>query len=252
MDSVIHGNPVYKFNNMKSPLTISIPKPCSENWNTFTHSEKGGLCARCERHVVDFTKMRDDEIVSFFQANPTHTCGRFLPQQLKGYAIPGGTRKKLNTTFLKAGVLTTLLILAEGVAHGQERPVKSTTESSPTSDNAQQAQREGRKITGVVKTDYDDNSPLPGAHVFLKGTTSGTVTDASGAFEFPVPIRAGDVLIVQFIGFRTQEIVWEEKNPSYIEIIMGTEYLELMGEVATTGIYQEKKPSFWSKVKSIF
>ncbi|MBI3481771.1 MAG: carboxypeptidase-like regulatory domain-containing protein, partial [Bacteroidetes bacterium] len=60
-----------------------------------------------------------------------------------------------------------------------------------------------RVITGKV-TSSDDGSALPGVNVVLKGTTSGTVTDATGDFKISVPAPGG-VLIFSFIGMRTSE-----------------------------------------------
>ena len=51
----------------------------------------------------------------------------------------------------------------------------------------------------------EDGSPLPGVNVVVKGTTTGTVTDADGAYSLAVP-AGGDVLVFTFIGLKTQEI----------------------------------------------
>lgn len=61
-----------------------------------------------------------------------------------------------------------------------------------------------RVVTGTVY-DKNDSSPLPGVSVLLKGTTSGTVTDANGKYEINVPVK-GSVLLFSNIGYITQEI----------------------------------------------
>ncbi len=60
-----------------------------------------------------------------------------------------------------------------------------------------------RKITGLV-TD-EDGAPLPGVTVFVKETTTGTITDANGNYVLNVPMGK-DVLIISFIGMKTQEV----------------------------------------------
>src|SRR5690606_3110809 len=50
----------------------------------------------------------------------------------------------------------------------------------------------------------DQNAPLPGASVLLKGTTIGVVTDFDG--KFSIEVSKGDVLIVSYIGYETQEV----------------------------------------------
>lgn len=66
-------------------MKISIPEPCSENWNNMTPKEKGRLCGVCSKVVVDFTKMKKDEISKYFASKKNErTCGRFLTSQLDG------------------------------------------------------------------------------------------------------------------------------------------------------------------------
>ena len=60
-----------------------------------------------------------------------------------------------------------------------------------------------RTITGTVK-DANDGSPLPGATVVVKGTTTGTATNFAG--EFSIEAENGDVLVVSFVGYESQEI----------------------------------------------
>lgn len=66
------------------PIQISIPKPCSEDWNRMTKKEKGRHCNSCNTTVVDFTRMSDEEIKNYFiELKNTKTCGRFYAGQLQ-------------------------------------------------------------------------------------------------------------------------------------------------------------------------
>lgn len=64
--------------------------------------------------------------------------------------------------------------------------------------------REQRVITGTV-TAADSGKPLPGVSVVLKGTKTGTVTNASGAYSITVP-EAGGTLIFSLAGMKTKEV----------------------------------------------
>lgn len=58
-------------------------------------------------------------------------------------------------------------------------------------------------LTGTV-TNHEDHTPLAFANISIKGTPIGTVTNASGDFEFHVPAQyVTDTLVVSYIGFET-------------------------------------------------
>src|SRR5688500_13405200 len=53
-------------------------------------------------------------------------------------------------------------------------------------------------------TDAVDGTPLVGANVLIKSTTTGTITDVDG--KFTLDAKPEDVLVVSFIGYVTVEI----------------------------------------------
>jgi hypothetical protein len=67
----------------QNTISISIPKPCHEDWNKMTPNEKGAFCGKCAKTVVDFTKRTTEEISSFLIAQSgKKICGRFMSDQL--------------------------------------------------------------------------------------------------------------------------------------------------------------------------
>ncbi|MFN7791546.1 MAG: carboxypeptidase-like regulatory domain-containing protein, partial [Cyclobacteriaceae bacterium] len=60
------------------------------------------------------------------------------------------------------------------------------------------------QVSGKV-TSGEDQSPLPGVNILVKGTTSGTISDANGAFTINVS-SGNDVLIFSCVGFTSQEV----------------------------------------------
>lgn len=83
-------------------------------------------------------------------------------------------------------------------------------------------------IKGTV-TDKTTDMPLPGVNVFIKGTTTGTVTDFDGMYQL-ANVNNGDVLVFSFIGYINQEItvtggddinvVLEESAQSLEEVVL--------------------------------
>jgi len=85
-----------------------------------------------------------------------------------------------------------------------------------------------RRITGKVTS---TDGAVPGANVVLKGTTTGTATDADG--NFALAIRgANPVLVISAIGYKTQEVT--VGNQSNVTITVSEEATAL-SEVVVTG-----------------
>jgi len=97
----------------------------------------------------------------------------------------------------------------------------------------------GQTVKGRV-TSGADQTPLPGVSVILKGTSTGTTTDANGTYSVSVANLENGVLSFSFIGFATQDI--PVNNQTTIDIVMVEDATQL-GEVVVTalGIEREQK-----------
>ncbi|MFN8428900.1 MAG: TonB-dependent receptor [Spirosomataceae bacterium] len=95
---------------------------------------------------------------------------------------------------------------------------------------------QGRKISGKV-TDAADGSGVPGASVTIKGTTKGAATDASGNFSLDIR-GAGDVLVVSFVGYKTEEITVGTQSVINVTLTSDAASLE---EVVVTGYSVDKR-----------
>src|SRR5690606_1477314 len=58
-------------------------------------------------------------------------------------------------------------------------------------------------VSGKVVA-FEDDAPLPGVNVMVKGTSQGTSTNAQGRYSLDV--RSTDVLVFSFIGYTTAEV----------------------------------------------
>ena len=61
-----------------------------------------------------------------------------------------------------------------------------------------------KTITGTV-TDAEDNQPVIGATVQVKGTMIGAATDLDGKYQIEAPV--GATLVFRYVGMRNQEVV---------------------------------------------
>ena len=112
--------------------------------------------------------------------------------------------------------------------------------------------KNGLNLSGTVVSSH---GPLPGATVHIKDSETVTVTDTNGKFNFPVELEEGDVLVISFIGFQTQELVIEADTPSFIEITMIPVDIYI-GAAPLTTHQSSKKTSvmsrIWQSVKAVF
>lgn len=91
-------------------------------------------------------------------------------------------------------------------------------------------------VRGVVVS-AEDNEPIIGASVLVKGTTVGTITDFDGAFALNVPSSA-NTLVVSYIGMSSQEV----SVSANVRVVMQSDTRALDEVVVTAlGISKEKK-----------
>ncbi len=62
---------------------IHIPKPCHADWEKMTQNEQGKFCSLCDKTVVDFTQMNEQEIKNYFiLKTEERICGHFKASQV--------------------------------------------------------------------------------------------------------------------------------------------------------------------------
>ena len=97
---------------------------------------------------------------------------------------------------------------------------------------------------GLVK-DATGESVI-GASVVVKGTTNGTITDFDGNFSLD-GIKKGDVIVISYVGYQTQEIKW---NGSPLNVIL-KEDSKTLSEVVVVGYGTQKKANLSGSVAMV-
>ncbi|MDB4292510.1 mucoidy inhibitor MuiA family protein [Maribacter sp.] len=100
-----------------------------------------------------------------------------------------------------------------------------------------------RQVTGTVVD--ESGSPLPGAHVIVKGTSTGTQTDFDGHFSSTV--QDGQELEVSYVGFHSTQL------PIYSSVmnIRLEEDASALNEVVVTGYGSKTKSDITGAVSSV-
>lgn len=99
------------------------------------------------------------------------------------------------------------------------------------------ANAQERTISGSVK-DEGGNS-MPGVNVIIKGTSTGTATDATGQYRLTLPAgQTQAVLVFSFIGYGTQEIIVGSQSVVDVSMSLDTQTLS---ELVVTGYATQQK-----------
>lgn len=102
------------------------------------------------------------------------------------------------------------------------------------------------RVTGTVLSE-EENEPIVGASVLVKGTTVGCITDATGQFVIDHVPADAKTLVVSFVGLRTQEVAIRPN----LRILMKHD-AKLLDEVVVTVAYgSAKKSSLTGAISSV-
>ena len=116
--------------------------------------------------------------------------------------------------------------------------------SNQLGSSIQKSIQQNRIITGSVID--ESGEALIGVSVLVKGTTLGTVTDLDGNFTLEVP--TGAILVVSYVGYKTQEIKVGEQQKLAITVEADN---KLLDEVVVVGYGVVKKSDLTGSVGSV-
>lgn len=220
---------------------IQIPEPCSEDWNQMTPLEKGRFCAVCEKEIYDFSTYTKQELVQHIQREGK-VCGRIPTAYLDVDLISRSGKNGLSFNGIIAAAVNLLVLTTATTVQGQEKNKKcEILEVVKSYDTKEYSKKEDDKMqsTRVLKGQVvdEDGIGLPGAGVFISGTTHSVGADFEGNFVLSIPDEYKKIeLVIQFIGMKEKRIKVKEWNQP-IKIVL-QEDDNVLGEVVVT---QKKK-----------
>ncbi len=216
-------------------IKLSIPEPCHQGWDNMTPSEKGRFCSSCQKEVIDFTGMTDDELFAFFaQKNQGSVCGRTHVGQLETPITKHVVHKKKKFWYLQYAASLLLLFTKPGGAKAQVKPPVTVTPATPirmgTVAYVQPVEQTNLLLKGTV---VDENgAPIANASVVIKGAARGVMADEEGHYQ--LRIKRNDILVISAVGYESQTIVTNDKKLS-IETMLKSNRTILAGEIVVVG-----------------
>jgi hypothetical protein len=223
---------------MPASLQLNIAEPCHENWQNMTPHEQGRFCGSCQKTVVDFTMMSDQEVLNYFLKADHNVCGRFADDQLNKELKITENKKRFSWAYVWNILVATFLVAK---ADAQVKPTPKapveTVEHLPQIMGMVAYERPAGKpavIKGNV-VDETNNQPVQGASIRIKSTGGGCMADTTGKFSLKVEKKDGVVLEFSAIGYETQTLeVDEVVNLQDIQVSLKPSYAKL-NEVVVIG-----------------
>lgn len=173
-----------------SNYKINIPKPCTEDWDKMTQTEKGRHCASCNKVVIDFSNMNDQEIISILLKNRNKKiCGNFYNTQIENPIHYIGIKKHTRWPAIAAMLIAGTLQLMPLNSFGQKE------RTQPLSSSVLNLKGEENKYTEPVKDSSnvytikilskEDKIPVLGASITIENIGTYT-TNQNGIISFSV------------------------------------------------------------------
>lgn len=246
-----------KYSNMKpSKLIITVPNPCHQNLSDMQAAENGRFCTHCNKTVIDFTAMTNQQLFDFFKNNKINVCGSFYSDQLNTTLTPPhkpNTKFSYIFTFL-IGLFIQLKTFAQNTIQKQKISLSATqVKKNKTANTA---------LTIKGKIIDSSNMPISYATVLVKQNSAKFVADELGNFTITVPTSKKQIQLVvshlnysaKFITINTTkkinavEVKLQSKSTQLEEVAVKALSYQIRGKVMIAGgavvVYpQEKKLS---------
>ena len=103
---------------------------------------------------------------------------------------------------------------------------------------------EGGEVSGVVT---DDQGPVIGAAVMVKGTQNGVSTNPDGSYTLS-GLQENDVIVVSLLGYDDVEVVWTGQAKQDFVLQTSTSFLD---EVVVVGYGVQKKVNVTGSVSMV-
>jgi hypothetical protein len=232
--------------------TIQIPKPCNENWNEMTPTQKGMFCSNCQKEVINYEYYSHFQLAKTIQ-NSEGICGRFTIQQLD---CELDTSKKNYFQRLGMALGITSLLFSTPIFSQSQKPKVEINDKKETELTKQDTLKGSIEFSGTI---YEktlnaqqklDSIPLPGVNVVQKNAKNGVQTNIDGEFKISIPVNDFEnnvILICSYIGMDNKQIeIFPTNRKLIIEMIQGPEVL--MGEV----IFVKRKMNVFRRIRNFF
>jgi hypothetical protein len=217
---------------MPAPVHIAIAEPCHENWQAMAPNEQGRHCMSCQKTVIDFSLMSDQEILHYISTANRSICGRFDNDQLNKTYEEKKVPKPSPWRYAWNMVVATFL-LTGNAAMAQSKPSSIKQKEADKKKNNVPDDLSNTMLGGlVIRTVPDEKAkgvivddstgiPVSYASIRIKGLTSVVTAREDGNFSFNAPVHKNKVTVfISAEGYETTEYELPLNKPAKLKILL--------------------------------
>lgn len=250
----------------KNEIQISIPNPCHENWDAMTPTEIGKFCSSCQKEVIDFSLMSDQEIRRILNSSKETPCGRFNTNQIERPLVE---EVPVNRSLTWIKYAASLLLAFQGT-----NAISQTTNTTISPKSDVKTSKDSIKTIEISGFVLDSNTNIGIYDVKITLIKSQEIifiykTDSTGFFKFQNIFNLSSNSVENYKlrisklydGYKTVEFSLSDflktktillsKDKSITSINNETEVRKIMGDIAPTyypkRTYIKKWYQFWKK-----
>lgn len=204
-------------------LRIQIAEPCHENWDKMLEEEKGKFCLSCQKNVVDFSRMTNEEIINYFEQNAGKSiCGRIAKHQ---HNTPISNYRKIVTPWFNKYVAGFFMALGfyhpskgqTATLQQEHHMVKGHMKVNTPTQNDKKLVINGRVL------DSKTNKGIKGAEINIAGSDIVVTSDKNGNYSVEIPLRFQNeslYLIVNHLGYEYKEITGIDHTKTTVSVVI--------------------------------
>ena len=214
---------------MKKKYILSVPEPCSENWEEMSISGKGRDCSKCQKNIRDLSKMSDVELIHLLRTED-NVCGRFDPSQLDRQLLNDrrGLRPTINLYAVAAGIGALISLPAFGADISYVTNDVSLIEMTKGDQTmpTDAAEHSEDSLISIVVTGTHLQTPVPNSKVQLIDIRGAIVdevtTDSTGTIEYSKmlleELQVAEIVIEDSEDFQEARIPWSATSPKVTQV----------------------------------
>ncbi len=181
------------------PIQISVPQPCSEDWNKMTPQEQGRFCDSCQRCIIDFSTYSDKELYKYIASHEGQKiCGRFKASQLnRNISLPPQPHSQLYKWIVAAGLALIITAVPNSPTFAQA-PLTVATEQVENNTDTLNNSDETITVSGTIIE--LDETPVVLATVTVKQygrVISSAITGIDGSYKLQIPSTTSNNLLLE-------------------------------------------------------